>query len=364
MLTITKPTLVLDKAKCLTNIEGMVAKANSCGMKLRPHFKTHQSQEIGRWFKERGVTSCTVSSLEMAAYFAKDKWIDITVAFPVNYLEIDRINSLAGQIKLNLLVSVPGVIPKLIAKLENHVGILIDIDTGYHRTGLDPSDHDSIDKIIEEIQASHLLKFVGFLSHAGHTYKCRDTEGVKAMSERELKLLSNLKNYYEPKFPQLTISVGDTPSASIAENFEGANEIRPGNFVFYDLTQHLIGSCTVDQIAVALVCPVVATYPQRKEIIIHGGGVHFSKDFLIDETGKQHYGKVSTMNDHGWNLPMTSMYVKSISQEHGIISVDDEYINKIKPGDLLAVLPVHSCLMADAMGGYVTTMGETIEMMN
>jgi len=32
------------------------------------------------------------------------------------------------------------------------------------------------------------------------------------------------------------------------------DEIRPGNFVFYDLMQYRIGSCSVGQIAVAMAC--------------------------------------------------------------------------------------------------------------
>jgi D-serine deaminase-like pyridoxal phosphate-dependent protein len=70
----------------------LIAQKHS--LAFRPHFKTHQSLELGNWFKDYGVTQITVSSLEMAEYFAT-QWNDITVAFPVNVLEINRINSLA-----------------------------------------------------------------------------------------------------------------------------------------------------------------------------------------------------------------------------------------------------------------------------
>ncbi len=82
----------------------MALKARRHNVTLRPHFKTHQSAEIGSWFRDFGINSIAVSSVEMANYFAKNGWDDITIAFPVNILETDKINKLAGNISLNLLV--------------------------------------------------------------------------------------------------------------------------------------------------------------------------------------------------------------------------------------------------------------------
>ena len=100
---ITKPTLLVDEKKCRENIQKMVEKAKRNDVTLRAHVKTHQSLSVGKWLKEAGIEKITVSSLEMAKYFSKE-WGDITVAFPVNILEIATINLLASCIQLNLLV--------------------------------------------------------------------------------------------------------------------------------------------------------------------------------------------------------------------------------------------------------------------
>ena len=97
LLKIKSPTLLLDKNKCLTNLNFMVQKAGNYNLSFRPHFKTHQSLEIGRWYKDFGIDKITVSSLQMAVYFAEE-WTDITVAFPVNILEIDISIKSAGYI--------------------------------------------------------------------------------------------------------------------------------------------------------------------------------------------------------------------------------------------------------------------------
>ncbi len=103
---IVRPTLIVDKKKAIKNIQGMMVKiSQSPGrIRFRPHFKTHQSARVGEWFRELGVTAVTVSSVDMASYFAQNGWGDITIAIPANPLEIESINQLAGTVELNLLV--------------------------------------------------------------------------------------------------------------------------------------------------------------------------------------------------------------------------------------------------------------------
>ncbi|MFN8417960.1 MAG: hypothetical protein U0528_01745 [Anaerolineae bacterium] len=82
----------------------MAAKARANGVRFRPHFKTHQSADVGAWFRDEGVSAITASSLRMASYFADHGWSDITVGVPVNIREIDLINALAARIELGVLV--------------------------------------------------------------------------------------------------------------------------------------------------------------------------------------------------------------------------------------------------------------------
>jgi D-serine deaminase-like pyridoxal phosphate-dependent protein len=81
---ISVPTLLLDEGRARRNIFRMADKAASNQVRFRPHFKTHQSAAVGEWFRDVGVTAITVSSVEMARYFAAHGWNDITFAFPVN----------------------------------------------------------------------------------------------------------------------------------------------------------------------------------------------------------------------------------------------------------------------------------------
>ena len=112
---IKAPTLLLDKNRAQANLRRMAAKAAAQKVRFRPHFKTHQSAEIGEWFRAEGVTAITVSSMRMAAYFAAHGWEDILVAFPVNLREIEEIRTLSEQVHLGLLVESPESVERLAA---------------------------------------------------------------------------------------------------------------------------------------------------------------------------------------------------------------------------------------------------------
>ena len=286
----------------------------------------------------------------MARYFVNHGWKDITIAFPLNPAEIEDIDHLASQIRLNVLVENYVGVAILSHNLKNSVGVFIKIDAGYHRTGIDVGNHQSILKLIRQIEKCPQLKFQGFIVHNGHTYNASGTEEILAIHDRSLQQLSALKQFMLQNGVEAIYSIGDTPAMSQTENFEGIDEIRPGNFVFFDVMQQFLGSCNYSNIAVAFACPVVAKHQSRHEIVFYGGAVHLSKDFILDSNGNKVFGKVVELSKSGWESPLGDTYVKSLSQEHGIVKASQAFYNKIEIGDFIGILPVHSCLTVDAMG--------------
>ena len=312
---------------------------NDSKIELRPHFKTHQSNVVGNWFKELGIKKITVSSVTMAKYFSK-YWDDITIAFPVNILELDDVIMLQEKIKINLLVDSLDVLEILEKKLRSKINIYLKVNVGYNRAGVDYKS-DSINDIISYSDSSSKLNFKGFLTHFGDTYNSKSSIEIRDSFENSINKISDLNK----KFPDYEISIGDTPSSSLVNKYpEFITEIRPGNFVFYDLDQFKIGSCQIEQIAIRLVCPVISIYKKRNSLLLYGGSVHFSKDYIVENNNKC-YGYVY----HGdyWSLENKIGYIKSLSQEHGIVELEKN-IN-LKIGDKLSIIPVHSCLTVDKM---------------
>ena len=361
-LNIDKPTLVIDQKKMVNNIEEMVKKASAANVRFRPHFKTHQSAQIGDQFRKLGVKSITVSSMEMALYFAKNGWQDITVAFPVNILEIDKINFLAKEIKLNLLVDSEYVVDFLQDELKFPVNFWIKIDIGYGRVGLLWQDFDRILALAKKINGTEQFVFSGILTHFGQSYDAKNEKQIREVYTGSVSKLQQVKSklFQNGTLSHCEISIGDTPCCGVVEDFGGVDEIRPGNFVFNDLSQSFIGSCAEDNIAMAVACPVVGKYEKRRQIAIYGGAVHFSKDFILDEKGEIIYGYLTFLENDSWRGADKGGVLVSISQEHGLLDVTQELFDRIGIGDILLILPVHSCLTANLFKEYITLDGKII----
>jgi D-serine deaminase-like pyridoxal phosphate-dependent protein len=146
-------------------------------------------------------------------------------------------------------------------------------------------------------------------------------------------------------------------------NFEFITELRPGNFVFYDLMQTRIGACSLDQVAVAVACPIVALHPERNEIIIYGGGIHFSKEAYSHPNYGTCYGLVVSDNENSWSTPIPNTYISKLSQEHGVVSCSTAFIEQCSIGQVIKILPVHSCMTANLLQQIFTTEGERLDMM-
>jgi D-serine deaminase-like pyridoxal phosphate-dependent protein len=360
-MEVTQPTLIVDKDQVLRNIEKMAQKAKESKVLFRPHFKTHHSADIGNWFKEYGVEAIAVSSVDMAEYFAENGWKDITIAFSLNVRQIERINVLAKKVKLGLLIESQEVVDFLEKNLSSPVDIWIKIDTDYHRTGIFWDNEAILSKLLRNIREIEKLNFVGFLTHSGHTYYTKDKCEIEEIyADTILKLKNIQERLFLQGFPSIKLSIGDTPSCSIISDFSEVDEIRPGNFVFFDVIQLELGSCEESEIAAALACPVVAKHKDRNEIVLYGGAIHLSKDVIYRDDKTHTYGRVALPEGKGWGKSLKDTFVKSISQEHGIVKTTPDIIKKVNIGDILYILPVHSCLTADAMKKYFTLDGKEL----
>jgi D-serine deaminase-like pyridoxal phosphate-dependent protein len=347
---IRRPTLVVDTGKVRQNALRMKGKADRNGAAFRPHLKTHQSRIIGRLFRDLGVRTGTVSSVEMAKLFADDGWDDLTIAFPANLREIGEMDELAARIRLGLLADNPDTVRALAAGLSHPVDLWIKIDTGSRRCGIEAGDEEGLRAVSEAVRRSPRLRLAGVLSHDSRTYGVRGREAVAALYREGRDALLSAKGFLASEGWQgLRASFGDTPSMSLVEDWSGLDEVRPGNFAYYDLQQWVAGSCTAEDIAAAVACPVVGMYPRRGEAVVYGGAVHLSKQSQVMPEGGTSYGAVFEVRDGRWTGFREGAEVRTVTQEHGIVRMGPEDLDSTRIGDLLFLCPVHSCLAADLL---------------
>jgi D-serine deaminase-like pyridoxal phosphate-dependent protein len=351
-MKISKPTMIIDPVKVVKNIKKMAEKTAKAHCLFRPHFKTHQSVEIGHWFRSCGVQAITVSSIDMANFFLADGWQNITVAIVINPRQIEEISVLAKKCRLNLLVDSLPMVALLEKTMPVNVNVWIKIDTGYGRTGIDGNDWHSILEIAKAIDQSAQLSLAGILTHTGQSYSAKGREDLSALYDQVKDKMQMIRNHLHANgLSEVKISLGDTPSCQVCTDFSGIDEIRTGNFIFNDLMQVYLGSCDLQDVAMAVACPVIGKYTSRKQLVIYGGAVHLSKDYVISSAIKI-YGLAQPFAQAKFDWRKNENFLIGISQEHSVIQAGEDLLASTKVGDLLYVIPAHSCLTADLLKKY------------
>jgi D-serine deaminase-like pyridoxal phosphate-dependent protein len=339
MFDLTTPAFLVDKSVVQRNCESMREKAKRSNVLFRPHVKTHKVTEIGRMQHGGDRGPITVSTMAEAEHFAADGFGDITYAVPLAPDKIERAEALAARIdRLNILIDSEAALHAL----ENRhkasgtvFDLFLKVDCGYHRAGVDPDSPDSV-RLAMRIAQSPAVRFHGLLTHAGHSYHARAIDEILGIARQETDALTRFRRRLGQNV--LLRSIGSTPTASVVRMFEDADEVRPGNYVFYDAFQATIGSCRFEDCAVSVLTTVVGSYPERRTSIVDAGALALSKDLGPDHIDPRFgYGVVCDENLR----PLTVRLV-ALSQEHGRIEGDVV----LPVGKRLRIIPNHSCLTA------------------
>ncbi len=350
------PVLLVDYEKLENNIKTMAMKAETNGVNLHPHIKTHKCIEIGKMQLEHGAKGITVSTLDEAAIFADAGFSDITYAVPMSSNKIKDALDIASKVKLRLLLENNEILSDLEFELEERnmtIEVLLKVHCGYHRTGVDPRDPASI-KLVSRIASSKTLEFKGILTHAGHSYDATSIEQIKEIAIQEQTVMIDFSEKLEKESSSLKpeiVSIGSTPTIELTDSFmEGITEIRPGSYVFHDYTQVVLGCCQISDCALTAYSKIIGKYDDY--LVTDAGATALSKDLgptHLEATTS--FGKIYSNYD---NLEMdTNLHLYSLSQEHGKVKfLNPSDAQNLKVNDAMRILPNHSCLTANLHDCY------------
>ena len=341
------PSLLLDIDRVRRNAKRMSEVARRNNVRLRPHIKTHKSVDVARIQTEGHDGAITVSTLEEARVFAKHGFTDITYAVPIEKGKFkDAIEILKGGVKLNLLTDDEDTVrslDKAATKADALFEVFLKIDCGTHRVGVEPDSRAAIN-IPKQISTSGNLRFAGILTHAGHSYDVKTKEEILQIARHERDVMVELAERLRSDGIEVPcVSIGSTPTMSTVDHLNGIDEIRPGNYIFFDGYQATLGSCSFDDTALTVLTAVIHKNASRRKLVVDAGAIALSKD-----RGPTHldpacgYGHLLDVDGNE-----TGMRVTGMSQEHGEISAgDSSAFDRLKVGDRLRILANHSCLTA------------------
>ena len=352
------PGLILDIERVRRNARTMSARADRLGVRLRPHIKTHKCIEAARIQSAGRDGAITVSTLAEARVFAANGTTDITYAVPIEPGKFEAaIGLLRTGVTLNLLTddadtarSLDGAAGRAGVKFN----VFVKIDCGTHRVGVEPHSAAAID-IPRLITDAANLHFAGILTHAGHSYDAGTVDEIRAVARHERDCMVELAGRLRADSIAVpTVSVGSTPTMSLVDDLTGIDEIRPGNYIFYDNFQATLGSCSFEDTALTVLAAVI--HVSDGKLVIDAGGIAMSKDrgpFGLDPSCG--YGRVLDLDGSD-----TGMRLTSLSQEHGVIENNENLSFKV--GDRLRILANHSCMTAAQHTHYnVLENGEIVD---
>ncbi len=358
------PALVLDRGKLERNCARMRDRARQLGVRLRPHLKTSKSMDVARVALDGNVDRITVSTLTEAEYFASHGVRDILYAVVVAPNKFGRIaDLLRSGVRLTSITDSLVVVEQATAFAASHdvvMPVMVEVDCGEHRTGIDPEAHpDDLLAIARRLHESDSTEFAGVVTHAGQSYACQSVAEIRDVAEHERRAaVDAAARIRAAGIDCPEVSVGSTPTATHARSLQGVTEMRPGVYVFGDLYQAAIESCDLDDIALSVLATVTAHRPDKNTLLIDAGGLALSKDRSTGRTDADAgYGRVVTF-DTGETIG--DLTVGTVHQEHGEVrSRHPLPYGRLPLGGIVRVLPNHACMTAAMYDRYAVVDGGT-----
>ena len=154
----------------------------------------------------------------------------------------------------------------------------------------------------------------------------------------------------EEGIPCAGVSVGSTPTARFAESFAGVTEVRAGTYMFNDLFQAGLGTCTIQDVALSVLATVVSHSRRGDFYLVDAGMLALSQDTSAGEHWDQvGYGFVL---DEG-GIRLAGQYVSDVHQEHGFVRCDGPLdLDRVPIGSHVRIVPNHACSTAAMFDGY------------
>jgi D-serine deaminase-like pyridoxal phosphate-dependent protein len=292
--------------------------------------------------------------------FAAAGIADIRLPYPINPANADRVIALLDKTRLSFIVDHPVVARQwsdAMTRAGRQVEVLVKVDVGFHRCGIDPAAADAV-AMIRGVAGLPGLRFKGLLAHAGHAYHAHNEDELCGMARDEAATLGDLVARCRREGVEIEeVSAGATPPARFSLQQAGFTEFRPGNYVYFDRTQVALGAATLDDCALTVMARVVSK-PAADRIIFDSGSKTLSNDGARGFTPAPGFGVVLRSD----GTPDDGLLIERLSEEHATVKALGGSTT-LEPGDVVRIVPNHSCVISNLADQVWLVDGNTVEPM-
>ncbi len=326
------PALIIDLDVFENNLTKMQAHLESHSMGLRCHTKMHKCPTIAKKQIAGGAIGVCAAKVSEAEIMQLNGIANVLITSPVVTPEkISRVIKLAEKnaglqividnievaTRFNELATISGV----------ELGVLIDLDPGMGRTGIETGEPalELVHYIIDNLSQ---LRFDGLQMYAGN---CMHIEGFEKRREKYLRTMETgalTKKMFEDAGIEVPVfSGGGTGTFNIEPGLGLMTDLQAGSYAFMDIEYRDIGGegsdLFVDFEPSLFVLVTAISKPQQRLVTVDAGFKSFASDKMAPQ-----FRDVEGVTFH-WG-----------GDEHGIIQLTNPS-REINLGDKLPMLTPH-----------------------
>jgi D-serine deaminase-like pyridoxal phosphate-dependent protein len=347
------PATLIDLDRLERNIREWQASMSRCGVRFRPHIKTHKVPEIARMQLTAGAVGIVCAKVSEAEPFAAAGIEDICIAYPVvGEMKWRRIAELAKNTK-RLTVNcdceeAARGLSDSAAQAGVTIQVQIDVDSGLQRGGIPCEDQTGIERLACKIKLLPNLELSGVTTFRSGSFP--GAPPTQDAGHAEGRLLVDIADRLRAAGIEVReVTAGSTPTGKWVAEVPGVTEVRAGNYVFNDLMQLDSGVADEDQLALSVLC-TVASHNGGGRLTIDGGSKTFSGDAGAVGTGRTTPPVIARAADR-------RISVERLSEEHGMARTDE----RVKLGEKIRFYPYHACTCANLSDEIIGFRGERVE---
>ena len=328
---VLSPGLLFYKDLIRRNIDRMIEMAGGTE-RLRPHVKTHKTREIVRMELEAGIAKHKCATLAEAEMLASCGVRDVFLAYnPVgpNCQRLARLAQAYPECRFSVTADSPIALQALSAAMKaagQSVDVLLDLDVGQHRTGIEPGDEAvALYELIDRLPG---LKPGGLHVYDGHNHQESLQEREQAV-RRLLEPVLDLRAQLDRKgLPTPRLVAGGTPTFPVFARLDLPGlECAPGTCFLHD---HGYGSRFPDMhgfVPAALLLTRVISRPTPTRVTLDLGYKAVASDPPA--------GKRCVL----LNVPSYEPILQN--EEHFVVETPAAAL--FRPGDVVYAVPTHIC---------------------
>jgi D-serine deaminase-like pyridoxal phosphate-dependent protein len=328
---IYSPGLVFFKDLIARNIARMIELTGTPD-RLRPHVKTHKTREVVRMKLDAGITKFKCATLAEAEMVADCGAADVMLAYPVvgpNCQRLARLIQRYPGCQFSVLADHPDAVEALseaMVEAGAAVEVLVDVDTGQHRTGIAPGE--SAVSLYQQIARSPGLQAGGLHVYDGHNHQEAFAERQEA-GMRQLEPVLKMRQALEKQgLPVAKLVLGGTPSFPVYAHLDFPGmECSPGTCVLHDSGYGSRFSDLAGFTPAALLLTRVISRPTPTRVTFDLGYKAVASDPPA--------GKRVTLLD----VPDYQAVLQN--EEHLVIETAEA--DRFGPGDEVLAIPTHIC---------------------